>query len=81
LELLQRIGTLAFIESQFSRNAQKLLIALEMGPLTLTQISIDVFRRNLAREQIEVALREIEDRIIYEERVTKGDATIVSLRR
>ena len=72
----------AFMEFQFSRNAQKLLAALENGPLTLAQISRDVFRGNLARGQIEAALREIEDRIIIETRATNGrDATVISLRQ
>ena len=72
----------SFMESQFSRNAQKLLVALENEPLTLTQISTAVFRANLPRTQIEAILSEIEDRIIIEAHPTAGrDATVISLRR
>ena len=63
------------------RNAQRLLAALENGALTLTQISTNVFRGNLARTQIEAVLGEIEDCVTLEERVTNGrNATILSLR-
>ena len=71
----------AFIEFQFSRNAQRLLAALENGPLTLTQMSTAVFRGNLLRTQIEAILSEIEDRIVIEKRATAGrEATAISLR-
>jgi hypothetical protein len=70
------------MEFQFSRNAQRLLAALEKGPLTLARISKDVFRGNLLRTEIEAALREIEDRIISRTRATTGrDATVISFRQ
>jgi len=71
----------AFMEFQCSRNAQRLLAALEKGPLTLARISKDVFRGNLEQARVEAALHEIEDRIIIERHATRGrDATAISLR-
>jgi hypothetical protein len=46
----------AFMEFQFSRNAQRLMAALENGQLTLARISQDVFQGNLRRTQIRAAL-------------------------
>jgi hypothetical protein len=72
----------AFVEFQFSRNAQKLLAALESGPLALAQISKDVFRGNLEQARIEAALHEIKDRTIIVRHATRGrDATVISLRQ
>jgi len=72
----------AFKEYQFTRNTQRLLVALEKGPLTLAQVSKDVFRGNLLREDIEAALSDIEDRIIINTHPTRGrNATVISLRR
>lgn len=71
----------AFMESRFSRNAQSILNALEQGPLSLAQISRDIFNKNVNRDQIADCIREIENETIIEKQTTGGrDATVISLR-
>jgi len=71
----------AFMESRFSKNAQSILNALDQGPLSLAQISRDVFNKNVNRNQISDCIREIENEIIIEKQTTGGrDATVISLR-
>jgi len=71
----------AFMESRFSRHAQGILNALGQGPLTLAQISREVFSNNASQNEIEECLREIESLITVEKKTTGGrDATVFSLR-
>jgi hypothetical protein len=72
----------AFMEFRFSRHAQLILDAISEGPLTLTQLSDKVFKRNLTHAQIDEAMREIAELIGIEKRKTAGrDAVLVSLKR
>ena len=71
----------AFMESRFSRHAQGILNALGQGPLTLAQISREVFSNNASQNEIEECLREIESLITVEKKTTGGrDATVIALR-
>ena len=72
----------AFMEFRFSRHAQLILDAISEGPLTLTQLSDKVFKRNLTHAQIHEAMREIAEFIGIEKQKTAGrDAVLVSLKR
>ena len=69
------------MESRFSRHAQGILNALGQGPLTLAQISREVFSNNANRNEIEACIQEIETLITMEKHPTGGrDATVFSLR-
>ena len=71
----------AFMESRFSRPAGRILNILEQGPLTLKQISCDVFQRHASTAEIEGYIREIESLLLITKQPTGGrDATIISLR-
>jgi hypothetical protein len=70
------------MEFRFSRHAQLILDAISEGPLTLTQLSDKVFKRNLTHAQIDEAMREIAEFIDIEKQKTAGrDAVLVSLKR
>jgi hypothetical protein len=70
------------MEFRFSRHAQLILDAISEGPLTLTQLSDKVFKRNLTHAQIHEALREIAEFIGIEKQKTAGrDAVLVSLKK
>lgn len=71
----------AFMEFRFSRHAQLILDAVSEGPRTLTQLSDNVFRRNLTHAKIAEALREIKEFIVIKTQKTAGrDAVLVSLK-
>lgn len=71
----------AFTESRFSRPAQQVLTALEQGPLSLTDISRNVFSGNAPRTAIEGIIREIKELTAVEKLPTGGrNETRVSLR-
>lgn len=71
----------AFMESRFTRPAVRILNSLEQGPLTLKQISCDVFQRHASTAEIEGCIREIESLLVITKQPTGGrDATVISLR-
>ena len=71
----------AFMESRFTRPAVRILNSLEQGPLTLKQISCDVFQRHASTAEIEGYIREIESLLVITKQPTGGrDATVISLR-
>ena len=71
----------AFMESRFSRHAHSVLNALAQGPMTLSRISVDVFKGNVHRNEIEECIREIGNEITITKQPTGGrDATVISLR-
>lgn len=71
----------AFNESKFSRDAQRILNALEFEPRTLKQIS-DIFNHNLNQIEIREALKELQDYIEIGERKTPGRSVkVVSLKK
>ena len=71
----------AFEESQFSKDAQRILAALQDGPKTKTQITHGVFQRHITAGELDAALKEIEKLISDEKRETGGKPlTIYSLK-
>ena len=71
----------AFMESLYSPEAQRILAALERGPLTLTGIH-EVMNKNTPAEKIRAAMSEIKSLVLQDTRETAGkDATVFSLRR
>lgn len=71
----------AFMESLYSPEAQRILTALERGPLTLTGIH-EVMNKNTPADKIRAAVEEIKSLVVQDRRETAGkDATVFSLRR
>jgi hypothetical protein len=70
----------AFKESLYSRDAAKLLAALDGGELDYSTIHKNVFRNNATREEIASALEEIASQIVVESRIGEAGRLIKFVR-